>query len=399
MSNGVPGRIPFAGLAAADLIVDAVYEGGSSKRGRADDPIHPLLGVGNAGGFRLRGKQDPWDVRYVVLYTSGSHPDWPDVLDPETGAFTYHGDQRTPGLELHDTKRGGNRFLRTIFSLARGDAENRTRVPPIFLFESAGESSHVRFKGLLVPGGPSGRPEQQLVAFWRLADSGRFQNYVAQFTVLDASPIPRAWITDLAAGDRLSPHAPDAWKSWTKSGVPRALRSERQREYRKRAQQMPNAPQDKALLELMYKHFAGRPTDFEACAAALWQLAAPSATVTEITRPTKDHGRDAFGYYSLGPADDRVRLSFSLEAKCYSPTSSVGTREISRLISRIRHREFGVLVTTSYVHEQAYQEVREDQHPIVILAGKDLVDILKGNSLGTAARLQDWLNTEFPPHG
>jgi hypothetical protein len=33
-----------------------------------------------------------------------------------------------------------------------------------------------------------------------------------------------------------------------------------------------------------------------------------------------------------------------------------GVREMSRLISRLRHRQFGVLVTTSYVDNQAYRE-------------------------------------------
>jgi hypothetical protein len=55
-----------------------------------------------------------------------------------------------------------------------------------------------------------------------------------------------------------------------------------------------------------------------------------------------------------------------MEAKCYSPNHSVGVHEMSRLISRIKHRQFGALVTTSYVNNQAYKEVKEDQHPILI---------------------------------
>jgi hypothetical protein len=47
-------------------------------------------------------------VRLVVLYTSGAEPDWPDELDPYTGTFTYFGDNRSPGRELHDTWKRGN---------------------------------------------------------------------------------------------------------------------------------------------------------------------------------------------------------------------------------------------------------------------------------------------------
>jgi hypothetical protein len=38
-------------------------------------------------------------ARLVVLYTSGAEPDWPDYLDPYTGAFTYFGDNRSPSRE------------------------------------------------------------------------------------------------------------------------------------------------------------------------------------------------------------------------------------------------------------------------------------------------------------
>ena len=44
----------FESLENADLIVDATYRGGSYGNVR-DDPIGPLLGVGNQGGFRYSG--------------------------------------------------------------------------------------------------------------------------------------------------------------------------------------------------------------------------------------------------------------------------------------------------------------------------------------------------------
>jgi len=74
----------------------------------------------------------------------------------------------------------------------------------------------------------------------------------------------------------------------------------------------------------------------------------------------------------------------------------VGVKQTSRLISRIKHREFGVLVTTSHVNDQAYQEIREDQHPIVILSGVDVVDILSRMGHGTLDRVQEFLDAEFP---
>jgi hypothetical protein len=79
--------------------------------------------------------------------------------------------------------------------------------------------------------------------------------------------------------------------------------------------------------------------------------------------------------------------------------NAVGVREVSRLISRIRHRQFGVLVTTSVVGRQAYEEVRKDKHPIIFLSGKDIAEILTTNGFNTRERLSALLQREFPVSG
>jgi hypothetical protein len=62
----------------------------------------------------------------------------------------------------------------------------------------------------------------------------------------------------------------------------------------------------------------------------------------------------------------------------------VGVKEVSRLISRIKHREFGVFVTTSVLNSQVYKEIREDKHPIVVITGRDIVEIFAANDITTA---------------
>ena len=101
--------VPFAQLSTADLIVERTYLGGTSGHA-GDDPLAALLPIGNQGGFRYAGSPSKGTVRLVVLYTSGVNEDWPDVLDPATGTFTYYGDNRAPGHDLHDTPRRGNRM-------------------------------------------------------------------------------------------------------------------------------------------------------------------------------------------------------------------------------------------------------------------------------------------------
>ena len=94
-------------------------------------------------------------------------------------------------------------------------------------------------------------------------------------------------------------------------------------------------------------------------------------------------------------------MEFALEAKCYRPSikglacDSVGVKETSRLIRRLRHRQFGILVTTSVVGEQAYKEIRKDRHPVVILCGRDIAQLLIEKGLNSTERVRQWLENEF----
>ena len=151
----MPRIFRFSDLPTADLVVDAVYEGGAAPNA-GSDPIAKLLpGAGNQGGFRASGTG--MKKTFVVLYSSGEEGDWPDRLDLNTGQFVYYGDNRTPGHELHDTARGGNRILRLAFENAHGDAAKRSQVPPFFVFTkypTERSSRSVQFKGLAAPGFP-----------------------------------------------------------------------------------------------------------------------------------------------------------------------------------------------------------------------------------------------------
>lgn len=384
-------RIPFDGLSGADLQVGAVYEGGT--RGHAgDDPLARLLPCGNQGGFRFRGERTSHSYRMVLLYTSGGDVDWPDALDVETGIFTYFGDNKRPGASLHDTPRGGNELLRFAFDAVHAAPAQREVVPPFFLFRKAGPGGRdVEFLGTAVPGGKDVDPGADLVAIWRTSDGQRFQNYRAIFTVLDIATAPRAWITELDELDPLGPHCPAAFREWVERGTYKPLRAPRTTEFRSVADQAPRSG-DEALVAAIHAHYSSNPHGFEACAMELWKMLAKDA-VSQIsgTRPSADGGRDAVGLYSIGPPGDRIHLDFCLEAKCYDPRHGAGVRELARLISRLRHRQFGVFVTTSYVSPQAYRELREDGHPVVVVSGRDIADLLRQRGLGGAAEVSEWL--------
>lgn len=379
------------------MLVDAVYAGGSLGHS-GDDPIGKLLpGTGNQGGFRYAGSPAKGTVRLAVLYTSGGAVDWPDYLDVETGTFTYYGDNRTPGTGLHETPRKGNVLLRDAFAFSHGTAHERgSGVPPFLLFERAAPGRAVRFRGLLAPGGPTLAPDDELSAIWRATGPTRFQNYRARFTVLDQACIPRAWIRHvLAGGNPLEGECPDVWRTWVESRVYRPLLAPATTVIRSTAQQFPDDPAGEAMLAEIRDYFRGRETDFEECAVAIWRLIAPSTGTVDVTRPSRDGGRDAVGSYVLGPSAAPIRIDFALEAKCYKPDNSVGVREVSRLISRIRHRNFGVLVTTSHFNRQVQSEVHEDGHPIALVCGRDIIDALRQHGRTTPASVRDWLHQSF----
>lgn len=347
--------IPFDELTTADMAVEAVYKGGIAGNS-GDDPLGKLVPVGNQGGFRYAGSPKKNDLRLVALYTSGLDRDWPDALDRETGLFTYFGDNREPGRELHDTRRGGNSILRTCFHRLHGSPPAREKIPPFLLFNKAsqGGGRDVRFIGLGVPGAQDVQPSDDLVAIWRTSDSERFQNYRATFTILDVATVSRAWLHELVAGQVLGPSCPKPYRDWVEKGKYTPLEAPRTIQYRTKAQQAPETEQDAALVKAIYDYFADDAYAFEACAVELWSMQAKESVNFVATRRSADGGRDAYGWYHIGPETDRIRLEWSLEAKLYAPGNGAGVKETSRVISRLRHREFGVFVTTGYVGKQAY---------------------------------------------
>jgi hypothetical protein len=386
--------VPFSAVKGADLLLDAIYQGGSAGHS-GDDPIARIADVGNQGGFRMAGS--PWKktVKLAILYSSAQEPDWPDRLDVQTGRFTYYGDNRRPGHDLHDTQRGGNCLLRDTFAAASGTAADRSQVPPFLLFQKAGRGRDVRFRGLLAPGAEGLSPDDELVALWRSTRGQRFQNYRATFTVLDVPTVTRVWVDELAEGLTTGPNAPAAWLSWVKARQYQALTAPTTTNTRSKGEQTPGAG-GRALIAEITEYFKDRWHGFEECAVALWRMQAPATGRCEVTQPYRDGGRDAIGEYILGPDADPVPVEFALEAKCYGEKTPVGVQDVARLISRLRNRQFGVFVTTSYFNSQAYREVRDDRHPVVLMCGKDIADLLQARGFSSPEDVRKWLQTSFP---
>jgi hypothetical protein len=387
----------FSELRPADLVVDANYESDRTRSTVGSEPLSDLTGTGNQGGFRFSGPTTKPNL--VVLYTTIGEADWPDEIDEENGLFVYFGDNRRPGYELHDRKsgRGGNEILRRSFELAHSGPVGRAEVPPFLIFSKGDTGRDAVFRGLAVPGAAHLDQSSDLVAVWKSAARQRFQNYRAIFTILDVGVVPRPWLSELQKGQRLGVNCPAIWRSWVASGKPKPLQAEKVKRTRTTEQQLGPTPTHAAIAEAVHDHFRDEPIRFEHFAADVIRLMDANVIGLDVTRPSRDGGRDGVGRYRIGLPQNCVTVDFAMEAKCYQPSSGLGVRVVSRLISRLRHRQFGVLVTTTYLASQAYQEIVEDQHPIVVCSGGDVSHLLITKfGLHTPSAVREYLRSRYP---
>jgi len=59
--------------------------------------------------------------------------------------------------------------------------------------------------------------------------------------------------------------------------------------------------------------------------------------------------------------------------------------------------QFGILVTTSYLSQQAYQELTNDRHSVIVISASYVAEILVNAGLGTPEAVKQWLIAQFPP--
>lgn len=397
------------------LVIDRVYEANPNIKHIGAEVLSKMFKVGNSGGFRIVGSQE--NPLLIVLYTTGENVYWKDELDRQLGLFTYYGDNQKPGFGLHETKLGGNKALREIFSFASSsDFDKRVKIPPIFVFEKTYSKSFrdVKFLGLAVPGYRSKRDSEWLTAVWaNRVEGGRFQNYKALFTILDTSSgstnkrnnseVSLAWIDDILNRESYeSQYAPYSWKSFIKDSIYTPLVAKPEKIIRKKEEQLPNTKLGRDILDTLTKFYNQDENgltsyDFESFAIDITKAMNPNIVELEPTQKVKDGGFDGIGLYRIfDKVENSINVEFFLEAKCYSINNGIGVKQTSRLISRIRNRQFGILFTTSYVSTQAYEEILDDQHPIVIITGKDIVEFVVGMAdIKTIEEFKLWLQVGY----
>lgn len=381
--------VKFEDLEKSKLIIDEIYLGGKAPNMSAE-VLNKLMLCSNSGGFRpVKDKNGKY--AYCILYTTGEKVDWNDYLDAELGRFIYYGDNKREGNSIHNTSRKGNEILRNYFGkLENNDREN---IIPFFIFQKV-QGRDVRFLGLAVPGDNRLTKEEQLISVWSQKNGARYQNYKSVFSILDVPNIDRKWLLDLKNDIKDSEYAPKVWLDWQKCGKCKHLTSKKVVKYRKKEEQIPKKEVDLKMIQEIYNFFDD-PYQFEKCAAKLAQMMDKNIVSYDLTKTRRDGGRDAIGKYRIGMNNSNIQVEFALEAKRYDINNSVGVEGTSRLISRLKYREFGILITTSYVDVQTYKEIIEDNHPIIIISAIDIVEILKKSGIKTVMDVKKWLKSNF----
>ena len=287
---------------------------------------HAAIRVASGSSLLPMGNHSSSCCIRTYLTRIGRTPSTPSSVASCTGATTSGRASGSP-----QPTRGGNLILQTMFDRLHGSVDERRRIPPFFVFTKAGRGRDVRFRGLAVPGAPGITANEDLVAVWRTGASGqRFQNYRALFSILDVSIVSRAWIDDLLTGVRNGSNAPGPWSRWRSGRTAQLLTAPASLLSRSREQQLPD-PADRPIISTILHHFQ-TPTDFEACAARIWEMQAGRIEYT-MTRPSRDGGRDAFGTVRIGPKAiqcDSSSPSRPSAMRSRTPSVSVTLRASSR---------------------------------------------------------------------
>ncbi|MEU2302052.1 restriction endonuclease [Streptomyces antibioticus] len=354
-----------------------------------------LLEAGINGMAKVDGPEGA--RRPVILIRSSpwkagsAQTPWHDVFNMDNGHVRYFGDHKA-GMTVPPGTTKGNAALLEAFAGHQGHTpEERATATPLLLFRAVSRNGkpkgHVEFCGL----GIIERAER--LVQWGGSEHTTFINYVYDIALIDLTKeddeLSWEWIhtrrDEAVSNAQALEQAPWGWREWVKHGnsaVPRLRRRVARAKVTKVPEQRPKVGSTEANdLELIYKYFDGRKHDFEAVASAVaahvLRGAGNSYLEGWLTRRSGDGGADFVGRLDLGSGLAGTSLVVLGQAKCVKPDNLVTAEQIARVVARLRRGWIGVYVTTGAYSVPAQTEMVEDQYPIVLINGLDLVHELR----------------------
>jgi hypothetical protein len=336
--------------------------------------------IGTTGGIRPKRYIDPSmhnnlnkvPSSLFLITTRVSqqyHNPWDDIVDYSTGQILYWGDAKfdITRREKKHNEFMGNRILEGIHDLIL--RQNLALVPPILHFTKLNKGL-IQFSGLCVL--------DRLETTWYEDKERPIKNFRCHLSILDTEVVDVNWLHFRASAKSipiLHSNAPEIWNDYT-SGRTKKLILWRKL-VRTNNDQLPLPGSDES--NVLEQVCALTPLEFECFCTALFQdLAAKSGVQHDIqgTRLVRDGGFDFFGKFIL-PYPLHYEINFKGQAKRYMRENSVSPEDVSRLVARLQRGEYGIFITTSYYTKAAQEEVYEDNYPVRLFSGIDIVSILR----------------------
>jgi hypothetical protein len=349
--------------------------------------INGLARVPNPQGVRRPAvliRSSPWKA-------GSEQTPWHDVFDLDNGHVRFFGDHKASLAGLPGSTKG-NAVLLEAFEGHQGPTrEQRMGSAPLLLFRAVTRNGkvkgHVEFCGVALI-----ERAERLVQ-WAGRERATFTNYVFDLVVIDLAAeneqVDWDWISARRDPARLDEDllklAPASWREWVEHGhsaLPRIRRRVARARVTKLRDQRPEpGSTEEADLHAVYKYFDDRKHDFEtvasAVAARVMRGSGHSYREGWLTRRSGDGGADFVGRLDVGSGLAGTSLVVLGQAKCILPKSTISAEQVARVIARLRRGWIGVYVTTGAYTEAAQLEMIEDQYPIVLINGTDLVRELR----------------------
>ena len=320
------------------------------------------------------------------MYGSKTTP-WEDISDPDFGRVRYYGDNKS--CQTRPETKTGNKLLLEAFHYHSSPIklEKINNAVPVLFFErvphNGAQKGYLKFQGYGVI-----ESVELITQYDVKTQDGYFSNYVFDMCVFslkeDNEVFPWDWINarrdpTLSNQDTLK-YAPTSWRRWINSGdLSKVRRHVYTSEIVKTVDQEPKAgSKEEKTLHQIYQFFSERDRHaFELFAMRIAQEIFESTGANFqtgwVTQKSGDGGIDFVARSDIGNGLAKIKTVLIGQAKCESldvPTNGVS---IARTVSRLKRGWLGIYVTTSYFSTAVQKEVLDDQYPVMLINGLQIV--------------------------
>lgn len=332
---------------------------------------------------------------------------WEDIYEPDFGRVKYYGDNKS-----NDTKpeeKLGNRALLNAFRIHTSPelVERKNHAVPILFFERTPVNGAV--KGYLKFHGYGVIEAVELITQYDVkTQAGYFSNYVFDMCVFslacDNEEFPWDWINarrdSSLTNDETLKYAPTAWKTWLSNGECSKVRRHvySTKLIKPKEQQPIPGSKDEEYLNKIYDYFSAIDKHcFELLAMRvtqeIFQMSGSNFMPGWITKQSGDGGIDFVARCDIGTGISRIKTIIIGQAKCENintPTNGIG---IARTLSRLKRGWIGVYVTTSPFSIAVQKEVIDDQSPIMLINGLQVVKAVQTILYREGYTLEEFLHS------